>query len=449
MDTDRLRRAIVAGMPATLEGLASLVRIPSIAFPGYPPEPMHQAARRTVELARSAGFLDAGVRDVPSGYPPVIGEIAGPAGSPVVVLYGHYDVQPAPASQGWTTDPWTPSVRDDGRLSGRGSADDKAGIAIHLTAARAFEGRPPCTLRLVVDGMEETEGNLEAFVAANPSLFAADVFVVADMGNLEVGVPTLTTTLRGEASCVVTVATLEHPLHSGVFGGAAPDAAIALVKLLATLHDDRGDVAVEGLHRSDPPSGDLPEADLRTMADLLDDTQVTGSTSVGATLWSHPSISAIGFDTTTIEGSSNVLHASARAKLSMRIAPGSDPEAELDVLERHLVLRAPWGARVDVERVKRAPAFRCDTGGPAHAAARAALEDAFGRPAVEAGSGGSIPLLDALRAASPDAEFILWGAEDMAGSRIHASDESVDPGEIERVALAETLLLARLGEGGG
>ena len=449
MDTDPLRRTIAAGMPETLDDLASLVRIPSIAFPGSPAAPVREAAERTAELARGAGFLDAASREVPSGYPPVIGEIPGPAGSPVVVLYAHYDVQPAPASQGWTTDPWSPSVRDDGRLSGRGSADDKSGIAIHLAATRAFDGRPPCTLRLVVDGMEETEGNLEAFVAADPSLFRADVFIVADMGNLEVGVPTLTTTLRGEVSCIVSVSTLEHPLHSGVFGGAAPDATIALARLLASLHDDRGDVAIEGVHRADPPSGDLAEADLRAMADLLEDTHVTGSTSVGASLWSHPSVSAIGIDTTAIEGSSNVLHPSARAKLSMRIAPGSDPDAELDALERHLVSRAPWGARVEVERVKRAPAFRCATDGPAHAAARAALEQAFGRPAVEAGSGGSIPLLDALRAASPDAEFILWGAEDMAASRIHASDESVDPGEIERVAFAEALLLSRLGGADG
>lgn len=448
MDTESLRRTIAGLMPDLLEGLGSLVRVPSIAFPGYPEEPVLEAAERTAELARRAGFADAALQPVPWGYPPVVGEIAGPEGSPTVVLYAHYDVQPAPPEQGWTSDPWTPVVRDDGRLAGRGSADDKSGIAIHLATVRAFGGRPPCRVRLVVEGMEETTSNLEDFVRSHPDLFGADVFVVADMGNLETGVPTLTTTLRGEVSCVVTVTTLEHPLHSGVFGGPAPDAMMALARLLATLHDDAGDVLVDGVTRADPPSGDVSEPDFRAMADLLDGTAVVGTGPIGARLWSSPSVSAIGIDTPTVDGSSNVLLPSARAKLSMRIAPGADPGAELDALARHLEAHVPWGATVEVERVKVAPPFRCRSDGPAFAAARTALEEAFGRPPVEAGSGGSIPLLDSLRAVSPEAEFILWGAEDMARSRIHASDESVDPSEIERMVLAQTLLLRELGSGG-
>lgn len=449
MDTESLRSIVAGLMPDLLEELGSLVRIPSVAFPGYPEAPVLEAAERTVELARHAGFADAALQPVPWGYPPVVGEISGPEGSPTVVLYAHYDVQPAPPEQGWTTDPWLPVVRSDGRLGGRGAADDKSGIAMHLATIRAFGGRPPCTVRLVVEGMEETTSNLEAFVEGRPDLFGADVFVVADMGNLDVGVPTLTTTLRGEVSCVVTLSTLEHPLHSGVFGGPAPDAMIALARLLATLHDEHGDVAVEGVTRAGLSSGDVSEVDFRAMADLPDDTALIGTGPVGSRLWSSPSVSAIGIDSTTIEGSSNVLLPSARAKLSMRIVPGAEPRAELDALERHLRTRAPWGAAVEVERVKTAPGFRCATDGPTFAAARNALRAAFGRPSVDAGSGGSIPLLDSLRTVSPRAEFILWGAEDMARSRIHASDESVDPSEIERMVLAQALLLLDLGSGGG
>jgi acetylornithine deacetylase/succinyl-diaminopimelate desuccinylase-like protein len=283
--------------------------------------------------------------------------------------------------------------------------------------------------------MEETNSNLEAFVEAHPELFACDLFVVCDMGNLASGEPTLTTTLRGDVACVVTVSTLEHPLHSGVFGGPVPDAMMALARLLATLHDDEGNVAVKGLTSFEWDGMDFSEGDLRAGADMLDGAKLTGIGSVGSRLWSHPSVSAIGIDTTSIEKSSNVLLPTARAKLSMRIVPGADPKAELDALVRHL------------ERTKEAPPFRCETGGPAYAAARTAMEEAFGSAPGEAGSGGSIPLLRTLQGAAPNAEFILWGPEDVAKSRIHASDESVDPSEIERMTVAQVRLLEQLAAG--
>jgi acetylornithine deacetylase/succinyl-diaminopimelate desuccinylase-like protein len=267
------------------------------------------------------------------------------------------------------------------------------------------------------------------------------------MGGIEVGSPILTTTLRGEVSCIVTVSTLQHPLHSGAFGGPAPDAMMALARLLATLHDDEGNVRVEGVSEVAWSGADLPEADLRSAADLLDGAELIGGGTVASRLWAKPSINAIGIDTTTIAGSSNVLLPSARAKLSMRIVPGSDPERELAALERHLRSHGPWGATVEVERVKAAPSFRCATDGPAFAAARDAMQEAYGKPAEEAGSGGTIPLLQTLQRVSPHAEFILWGAEDLAGARIHASDESVDPAEIERMILAQALFLRDLSEG--
>lgn len=448
MDTETLRRTIARQTPDVLDELGTLVRIPSVSFPGYPEEPVRAMAERTVALARDAGFADAALREVPWGFPPVVGEIAGPDGSPTAVLYAHYDVQPAAAEQGWTTDPWTPVRKEDGRIYGRGAADDKSGIVIHLATMRAFGGRPPCTVRLIVEGMEETESHLEAYVEANPELFRADAFLIADMGNLEVGEPTLTTTLRGEVSCVVAVSTLQHPLHSGAFGGPVPDAMMALARLLATLHDDAGTVTVDGVSRSGWFGAEWSEPEFRAAADLLEATQLTGSGTIGSRLWSEPSINAIGIDTTTIAGSSNVLLPSARAKLSMRIVPGSEPERELDALVRHLEAHAPWGATVDVERVKAAAPFRCDTSGSAFAIARSALQEAFGVPAGEAGSGGSIPLLQALQDVSPGAEFILWGAEDLARSRIHASDESVDPAEIERMILAQAVFLRDLASQG-
>ncbi|HWD46020.1 MAG TPA: M20/M25/M40 family metallo-hydrolase [Actinomycetota bacterium] len=444
MTPDELRSRAAALLPDLLADLERLVGIPSVAFPGYPPEPVHQMADEALRLFREAGFASAELQEVPAGYPPVYGEIPGPDGAPTVMLYAHYDVQPAPPEQGWTSDPWTATRKDDGRIYGRGAADDKGGLAIHLGTLRLFDGRPPCTLRLILEGMEETDSNLEAFVEANPELFACDLFVVCDMGNLRVGAPTLTTTLRGEVVCVVTLRTLQHPLHSGEFGGPAPDAMMALARLLASLHDEEGDVAVDGVSSFAWDGTDIAAEDFRAGADLLAGVGLTGSGPVGARLWSRPSVSAIGIDMTSIAGSSNVLVPEARAKLSMRIVPGSEPQRELDALVRHLESHAPWGAQVQVERVDAVPGFRCKTDGPGYAAARQALEEAYGRPAGEAGSGGSIPLLQTLQQAAPKAEFVLWGPEDRAAARIHASDESVDPSEIERMVLAQAFLLQRL-----
>jgi acetylornithine deacetylase/succinyl-diaminopimelate desuccinylase-like protein len=441
---DELRSKAADMMPELLADLERLVGVPSVAFPGYPPEPVNQMANESLRLFRQAGFANAALQQVPTGYPPIFGELPGPQGAPTVVLYAHYDVQPAPPEQGWTSDPWTATRKPDGRIYGRGAADDKGGLVVHLGTVRVFDGHPPCTVKLILEGMEETDSNLEAFVEANPGLFACDLFVVCDMGNLRVGEPTLTTTLRGEVVCVVTVRTLAHPLHSGEFGGPAPDAMLALVRLLATLHDEEGNVTVQGVSSFAWDGAYLSAEEFRANADLLEGVRLTGSGPVGERLWSRPSVSAIGIDTTSIAGSSNVLIPEARAKLSMRIVPGSDPQRELDALVRHLEAHAPWGARVQVERVDAVPGFRCPTDGPAYAAARRALDEAYGKPPGEAGSGGSIPLLETLQQAAPNAEFILWGPEDLAAARIHASDESVDPYEIERMILAQAFLLQRL-----
>jgi acetylornithine deacetylase/succinyl-diaminopimelate desuccinylase-like protein len=441
---EQLAEKAAAIMPTVIEELERLVGIASVAFPGYPSEPVEKMAEETLRLFRDVGFENARLMDVPSGYPPIYAEIEGPPGSPVVMLYAHYDVQPAPPEQGWTSDPWTATTKADGRIYGRGAADDKGGLAIHLGTMRLFDGKPPCTVRLIVEGMEETVSNLEAFVEAHPELFDVDVFLVADMGNLRVGAPALTTTLRGDVAAIVTVRTLEHPLHSGVFGGPAPDAMMALARLLSTLHDEAGDVAIAGVTRHDPPQAVLSDEEFLASADLLPGVQLIGTGSVGARLWASPSVSAIGIDMTSIAESSNVLVPQAAAKVSMRIVPGADPARELDALVTHLESHVPWGAQVEVQRVKQAPPFVARTDGPAYAVARKALEGAYGTPPIEVGSGGSIPLLDTLRQAAPDAEFILWGPEDVASSRIHASNESVDPSEIERMIVAQALFVQLL-----
>ena len=429
-------------MPEVIGDLEKLIAIPSCAFPGFPPEPVHEMARATEELFHRYGMADARILDVPGGYPAIYGEIKGPAGAPTVMMYAHYDVQPAPKEQGWDTEPFVPTKKD-GRIFGRGSADDKGGIAVHLGTVKALAEDCPVNLKLIVEGEEETISHLGDFVYANKEMFQADTFIVADMGNLAPGDPAVTTTLRGHVHAVVEVTTLDHPLHSGEFGGVAPDALVALIKILATLHHDDGEVAVEGLHSFQWTGGDYPEKTYREVSAILDGVELIGRGSVGSRLWSKPSITVLGMDVPSVEKGSNVLQPMARARVGLRIAPGSDADKEVEILMKHLESAAPWGVKVKTWRGKVSNGFKVDQSRPAFAASRDALTEAYGNEAGACGSGGSIPLLDVLKDVAPNAEFVLWGVEDLALSRIHASNESVDPDEIENMILAQSLFLQK------
>lgn len=446
-DATPLPRRAAAVMPGVVSDLERLVAIPSCAFPGFPAGPVLAAADATVDVLRRSGVADARTLEVPDGYPVVYGEIPAPPGAPTVLLYAHYDVQPAPPEQGWTTDPWTPVVKD-GRLHGRGAADDKSGIAIHAAALRAFDGRPPVGVHVVVEGEEETDSHLDAFVAAHPDLFVADVYVIADGGNEEAGVPVIGVTTRGAVFVDVTVTTLAQPVHSGLFGGGAPDALMALMRLLATLHDDAGDVAVAGLFGHEWGGKQTDEALFRRAAGVVDGVPLVGTGSLAGRLWSRPSVSVVGLDAPPVDGAVNALVPRARARVSLRIPPGADPEVEARLLVDHLRAAAPWGVQVDVGEPGAWEGWRTREDGPVLAAAQEAMAAAYGRPAGLIGSGGSIPLLTTLQRLNPDAEFVLWGAEDGAAN-IHSADESVDLAELERAAVAETLLLARLGDAAG
>ncbi|MEU8760151.1 M20/M25/M40 family metallo-hydrolase [Streptomyces sp. NPDC048659] len=434
-------------LPELAEDLATLVALPSVAFPGFPQDPVLRAATATVDLLQRSGATDARLLDIPGGYPAVYAEVPGPPGAPTVLLYAHYDVQPAPDDQKWSTDPWTATTGADGRLYGRGAADDKSGVVAHAATLRAFEGRPPVNLKILVEGEEETVSHLGPYVTANPERFACDAFVIADLGNVRTGEPALTTALRGTAVCDLTVTTLAAPVHSGVFGGPVPDAFLALSRIVASLHDDAGDVVVEGLTQAEWPGADMAADELRAAAGLAEGVEVIGSGSVASHLWARPSVSVLGVDVPPRDGAPNVLHASAAARISMRVPPGADPARELDLLMDHLRAQAPWGVRVEVEPVKVGHPFRADTDHPAFAAAREAMTAAFGRPAGTIGGGGAIGLVATLQSVAPEAGVVLWGAEDMAGARIHAGDESVDLAELARIVKAQTLFLGLLGEG--
>jgi len=441
-----MERLVRTFLPDVIGDLRELIAVPSVAFPGYPPEPVHRMAELTRNFLRRSGLSGARLLEIPGGYPAVTGEIPAPEGAPTVLLYAHYDVQPARKEDGWETDPWTPVIRD-GRLYGRGAADNKSGIATIAGTIRALSGRYPVGIRVIIEGEEETASHLHAFVEAHPELFGCDLVIITDMGKMIPGEPVLSTTLRGEVSCVVTVRTLDHAVHSGVFGGPAPDALVTLIRILATLHDEHGDVAIAGLSSYSWGGSEFPEPLYRRLSGLNEGVETIGTGSISSRLWSKPSVSVIGIDAPAVRDASNILIPQARARVSLRIAPGADPEHEVQLLADHLRTHAPWHVRVEISEVHHAAGFVCPTGGHGYEAARGVIEAVYRRTVQEAGAGGSIPLLNVLRRAVPNAEFVLWGCEDHEQSRIHGANESVDLGELERMIVTQALLLQELGNG--
>ena len=430
-------------LPSVRADLEDLVRIQSVwADPGRRAE-VHRSAEAVSKLLSEAGFED--IRTVSAGgAPAVIARHPAPPGAPTVLLYAHHDVQPEGDGTQWASPPFEPTERD-GRLYGRGTADDKAGIATHLAAFRAHGGVPPVGVTVFVEGEEESGSpSLRALLAEHRDLLAADVIVIADSDNWSTEVPSLTVSLRGLADCIVEVATLDHGLHSGMWGGVVPDALSALVRLLASLHDDEGNVAVVGLDEATAADVEISPERVRSDTGLLDGVSEIGSGAVVQRLWAKPSITVIGIDTTPIASASNTLVPRARAKVSMRVAPGGDAGEHLAALTRHLETHAPWGAQVTVTPGDLGEPYAIDASGPVYDAARAAFRQAWGADAVDTGVGGSIPFIAEFAAAFPDAAILVTGVEDPA-TQAHSINERLHLGVLERAATAEALLLEALG----
>src|SRR3954462_6875437 len=361
---DTIRAALRDVMPSVRADLEALVRIPSVSADPARADEVRRSADATADLFRGAGFDDVRILSAGGGAPAVVARRPAPDGAPTVLLYAHHDVQPTGDPADWDSDPFEPTERGD-RLYGRGAADDKAGIAAHLAAVRSFGGDLPVGVTVLVEGEEEIGSpTLEAFLGEHRDLLAADVIVIADSGNWDVGEPALTTSLRGLVDCLVEVRTLDHGVHSGMWGGVVPDAVSALVRLLATLHDDDGNVAVAGLHEGAASDVDYTPERARADTGMLDGVQEIGSGSVPQRLWAKPAITVIGIDTTSIAASSNTLIPRARAKISLRIAPGGDAVAHLDILRKHLEEHAPWGAQVTVTPGDSGQPYAIDATGP-------------------------------------------------------------------------------------
>jgi acetylornithine deacetylase/succinyl-diaminopimelate desuccinylase-like protein len=440
---DELRPKVRASMGEVRAGLERLARLPSMSAPGYDAGPVRQTAKLTAELFTAAG-VNARVLEQDGAHPAVVGRADGPTGSPAVLLYAHHDVQPPGPRDRWTTDPFTPTERD-GRLYGRGVADDKAGIAAHLAALRAYGGKPPCTVALFIEGEEESgSAHLVDFLNAERNTLKSDAVIIADSANWRIGQPAITTTLRGNALVTVEVRVSDHAVHSGGFGGAVPDALMAMTRLLASLHDDLGRVAVHGLSTSDADPLDLTAEELRRWVGTRPSVTLIGDGSITSRLWRKPSLSIIGLDATPVKEASNTLWPVATARLSMRVPPGQDAKAAQDALVKHLESHAPWGAELKITRGPTGEAFTGSTRGPAYAALKEALGAAWGRAAIDIGQGGSIPFLFDFVRAFPDAALLVTGVEDPE-SNAHSENESLHLSEFENVCVAEATFLGLFG----
>jgi cysteinylglycine-S-conjugate dipeptidase len=444
--SDDLAARVRDVLPGVRRDLEALVRIQSVSADPERAAEVQRSAEAVRDLFAAEGF-EVQITSADGGRPAVIAhKRSSREGARTVLLYAHHDVQPENDHADWDSPPFEPTERN-GRLYARGAADDKAGIAAHLGAIRAHGDDLPVNVVMFVEGEEEVgSDSLPALLHQHLDDLRADVIVIADSGNWDIGVPALTTSLRGLVRLDVEVRTLGHAVHSGMWGGLVPDSLMALSRLIASCHDDDGNVTVEGLYAGPAAEVDYPEERLRAESGALPSVRWIGSGSSVERLWTKPALSVIGLTAPKAEGSSNTLIPAATARLSLRIAPGDSVANARDALTRHLEQHVPWGAELTVTFVDGGEPTRIDATGPAYDAARTAFAEAWdGTEPIDMGVGGSIPFIAEFLDAFPEASVLVTGVED-PDTRAHGANEGLHLAEFARVVEAEALLLANLGE---
>jgi len=445
----------------TIEQLISLARIPGVSAPGFDSQQLLRSAERTAEILSGAGLEDVEILTVPGAHPYVVAEKAArnPA-APTVLIYAHHDVQPPGRQDHWVTPAFEPTQRDDGRLYGRGVVDDKAGILLHAAAVRAWldaVSELPVNVKMLVEGEEETgSAHLAEFLRRYRDRFDADALVLSDTANLATGLPSLTTALRGIVVVDVRVRALDHPVHSGMWGGPVPDAATALARLLARLVDSSGAIAVPGL------MDDVPEltpneratiaalpfdaAGFRRDAGLLDGVRLRGIDSDGSVyeqLWYQPALALTALEGMPLATAANQLMAEASARVGVRVAPGQDAARVQALLVDFLKHGPPDGVTVDTRVVAAVSGWKTTPVGPAFDAARRALAAGYGREAVCIGCGGTIPFVGPFSEVLGGIPALLLGLEDPP-CNAHGENESLDLADFRHSARSSAHLLAEL-----
>ena len=445
---DDLRSAVAADMPRLKELLATLIRMESVSADGYDPRAVREAGEAIVAMLDESGFDNARLLESTNGHPAVFAEKPGPEGAPKVLLYAHYDVQPPGPTDEWETGPFDP-VERNGRLYGRGASDDKAGVVMHLGAIAAHGDDLPVGVQLFLEGEEEAGSiGLPEILEKHSDLLDPDVIVIGDGGNWEVGTPAFISSLRGIVAVKLELRTLASAVHSGQYGGAVPDALMALSRLLASLHDDQGRVTVEGIVSEEiDESLDFSEELARSQTGAVDGLELIGEGSIPSRIWTRPAVSVLAIDAPPTAEAINQLVPVARAKVSMRIPPGQDTKAALEALKSHLETNVPWGAHLSFLHEEGGDATVLGSDNFAVDIWRQAFREGFGTEAVEMGAGGSIPFIATFAELFPDAPILVVGAADPT-SAFHAPNESQDLGDLERSTLSEAIAFRLLAERG-
>ncbi|WP_432060851.1 dipeptidase [Streptomyces sp. S1] len=445
MTANPIAETVRSLMPRAKAELTELVAFESVADENVAPRSECEAAANWVaDALRAEDFQDVALLDTPDGSQAVYGILPGPAGAPTVLLYAHYDVQPKLDESAWLSPPFELTERD-GRWYGRGTADCKGGVILHLLALRALKanGGVPVTVKVIVEGSEEQgTGGLERYAEEHPELLTADAIVIGDAGNFRVGLPTVTATLRGMTMIRVQIDTLEGNLHSGQFGGAAPDALAALIRVLDSLRGPDGSTVIDGLPGDAVWEGlQYPEENFRQDARVLPGVDLPGGGTVADRIWARPAVTVVGIDCHPVAGATPSVPRTARAQVSLRVPPGQDAAEATKLLFAHIENHTPWNARVTLEQVGQGQAFQADTSSPAYASMAEAMGVAYpGQEMQTAGLGGSIPLCSTLASLYPEAEILLIGLSEPE-AQIHAPNESVSPEELERLSVAEAHFL--------
>lgn len=437
--------AVDEAIPSVVEDLKELIRIPSIsAIPNNPD--VDASARCTARLLQNIGgqvdiIQAGGAPAVIAHFEPENSAVSGPR----VLLYAHHDVQPTGDENNWVTGPFDPQIRE-GRLYARGSADDKGGFGVHLAALQAFQGKPPVPVTVFVEGEEEIGSpSLLNFLEQYKERLSSDVIIICDSGNWDVGAPGLTVSLRGVTGCVVEVSTIDKGVHSGLFGGPVPDSLTALSRIIATLHDKDGNVAVEGIPDCIPPANTPHYSDERIKAEagVLNGVDLIGEGPRAAQLWYRASINVLAIESPSLDKASNTIIPSAKAKISLRVPPGTSAHDALEALERHIMNHVDWPVKVSVHREEEGNPFLIDTSGQRTQLMKDALSQAWGTPAAELGMGGSIPFISEFAKTYPEASILVTAVGD-PHSAAHGPNESLHMGDFTHAAQAEALFLHKI-----
>lgn len=450
---DRLAQDVESNFENTLNDLKDLVKIPSIAWESHDLSQVRLSAEKVKELAEFVGFESVEIltarygADNKEGMPAVVARKEAEDGYPTILLYAHHDVQPTGDINLWETSPFEATLKGD-RLFGRGAADDKAGVMVHLASFKALKNVLGSELKtgitLFIEGEEEAGSpSFTSFLNKYQDKLSSDVIVVADSGNWQPGIPALTTSLRGVASGTITIKTGDHAVHSGMFGGPMLDANTVLVRILASLHDDKGNVNVEGLHIAPEPEVEYNESDFRSDSGILPQMQLAGEGSISSRLWSKPAISIIGIDATSVDHSSNTINVSGRARLSIRLAPGDDPKRAHEAVRRHIEKNTPWGAWVEYEINDSGLPYQLESENPVAQLALDTMTEVWGVQAVSSGMGGSIPFIPDLKELFPHAEILITGVED-PDTRAHSANESLYLPDFKKAIENEAKLIFKI-----